>query len=119
MLNESFQDVCVKKLSAYLTKSRIVQLPVEIKITGNIANSGSEGQLDHYISFWLCYNGNDKGSATRSKIINNNKSLHAEYTEYISTELQKKFTFTKDFAILNKRPGYFMIDSKKSILNRF
>ncbi len=119
MLNESFQDLCVRKLSNYLTKSKIVPLPVEIKIDDTINKLQTEGQFTHAISFQILHNKKIKDSAGISKILNNNKSLHAEYTEYISTELQGKFRFTKDFAILNKKPGYFMIDSKKSILNRF
>ena len=119
MLSESFQDSCVRRLSNYLTKGKIVQLPIEIKIGDTINNPSAEGQFNHIISFQILHNNKIKDSAGISKILNNNKPLHAEYTEYISTQLQGKFTFTKDFAILNKRPGYFMIDPKKSVMGKF
>ena|SRR3989344_4558576 len=119
MLGERFEDICVRKLSNYLTKSKIVPLPIEIKIADNITNIGSEDQFTHSISFSIFYNGRQKDSSSISKVLSNNKPLHAEYTEYISTQLQGKFTFTKDFAILSKRPGYFTIDSKKSLMSKF
>ena len=119
MPNESFQDICVRKLSNYLTKSKIIPLPVEIKIEDTINKLQTEGQFTHAISFQILHNRKIKDSAGISKILNSNKPLHAEYTEYVSTELQGKFRFTKDFAILNKRPGYFMIDSKKSVMMKF
>jgi len=109
MLDENFEDLCVRKLSNYL-KSRIISLPIEVKIDDAVTKTGREDQFNHTISFVINHNKDKKDSAHITKLLTSQKQLNAEYTDYISNQVQGKFTFTKNFAVLNKRPGYFMID---------